>query len=89
VLVDAGGGVGAAAGAQRQFAPFEVAEEVGPFFFGGGAVFLGGPERPAAGDECPVGVDDVLGVDGLVAEGDVDVAVPGDQLGDVGRHPLI
>jgi hypothetical protein len=28
---------------QRQFAPFEAAEEFGPFFFGGGAVFLGGP----------------------------------------------
>jgi hypothetical protein len=31
-----------------------------------------------------VGADDFLGVDGLVAEGDADVAVPGDQLGDVG-----
>ena len=42
VLVDAGGGVGAAAGAQRQLAPFEVAEELGPFLIGGDAVFLGG-----------------------------------------------
>ena len=29
-----------------------------------------------------------LGVDGLVADGDVDVAVPGDDLGDVRRQPV-
>jgi len=34
VFVDAGRGVGAAAGAQRQFAAFEMAEELGPFLFG-------------------------------------------------------
>ncbi len=32
-----------------------------------------------AGDERAVAGDDFLGVDGLVAHGDVDVAVPGDQ----------
>ena len=35
-----------------------------------------------------MGVDDFLGVDGLVAHGDVDVAVPGDELGDVRRHAV-
>jgi len=62
---DAGGGVAAAAGAQRQLAPFNmVAEELGPFLVGGGAVFPGGPQRTAPGDERPVGVDDLFGVDG-------------------------
>src|SRR6266446_8040705 len=78
VLVDARGGEGAAAGAGGDFAAFEVAEEFFPFGVGGGAVFLGGPQCPAAGEEGQVGLDGLVGVDGLVAEGDVDVAVPGD-----------
>jgi len=53
----------------------------------GCAVFLGGAERAPAGDECPVVGDDFLGVGGFVAHGDVDVAVPGDDLGDVRRQP--
>src|SRR6266480_423822 len=72
VLVDAGGGECAAAGAGGDFAAFEVAEEFFPFGVGGGAVFLGGPQRPAAGEEGQVGLDGFLGVGGLVAEGDVD-----------------
>ena len=55
---------------------------------GWGAVFLGGAQRAAAGDECAVAVDGLLGVDGLVAHGGVDVVVPGDQLGDVRRHAV-
>jgi len=54
----------------------------------GGAVFVGGPQRPAAGEEGQVGLDGLVGVGGLVAEGDVDVAVPGDHLGDVRRQPV-
>src|SRR6202008_4187855 len=87
VFVDAGGAERAPAGAGGDFAAFEVAEEFGPFFVGGGAVFLGGPQRPAAGEEGQVGLDGLVGVDGFVAEGDVDVAVPGDDLGDVRREP--
>src|SRR6266480_2220468 len=88
VLVDAGGADGAAAEAGGDLAAFEVAEEFGPFGVGGGAVFLGGPQRPAAGEEGQVGLDRLVGVDGLVAEGDVDVAVPGDDLGDVRGEPV-
>ena len=77
----------AAAGAGGDFAAFEVAEEFLPFGVGGGAVFLGGSQRPAAGEEGQVGLDGLVGVDGFVAEGNVDVAVPGDDLGDVRREP--
>jgi hypothetical protein len=35
-----------------------------------------------------VAVDHFLGVDRFVAHGGVDVAVPGDQLRDVRRHPV-
>ena len=88
VLVDAGGAERAPAGAGGDFAAFEVAEELFPFGVGGGAVFLGGPQCAAAGEEGQVGLDRLVGVDGLVAEGDVDVAVPGDDLGDVRRQPV-
>ena len=83
-----GGADGAAAEAGGEFAAFEVAEELLPFGVGGGAVFLGGPQCPAAGEEGQVGLDRFLGVGGFVAEGDVDVAVPGDHLGDVRREPV-
>ena len=72
-----------AAGAGGDLAAFEVAEELLPFLVGGGAVFLAGAQRAAAGEEGEVGLDGLVGVDGLVAHGDVDVAVPGDDLGDV------
>jgi hypothetical protein len=75
VLVDAAGSVGAAAVAEGELASFEVAEELVPFFIGGGAVFLAGTQLAAAGDECPVAVDCFFGVDGLVTHGDVDVSV--------------
>lgn len=64
VLVDAGGAVGAGAGADGEFAAFEVAEEVLPLGLGGGAVFLGGAQGAAAGDEGAVGFDGLGGVDG-------------------------
>ena len=88
VFVDAGGVVGAAAVADGDFAVFEVADELGPFLVGGGAVFLAGAQRAAAGDEGPVAVDHLFGVDGLVAHGGVDVAVAGDELGDVRWHAV-
>src|SRR5205823_1697728 len=64
VLVDAAGPVGAAAVAERDPPALEMAEEFLPFGVGGRAVFLAGAQGPAAGDECPVSVDDFLGVDG-------------------------
>ena len=72
-------------GAGGDFAAFEVAGEFFPFGVGGGAVFLTGPLGAAAGEEAQV--DGFVGVDGFVAEGDLDVAVPGDDLGDVRREP--
>jgi hypothetical protein len=65
-----------------------VAEELLPFLVGGSTVFLAGAEAAAAGDEGPVAVDDFLGIDGLIAHGRIDVAVPGDELGDVRRHAV-
>ena len=88
MLVDAGGAERAPAGARGDFAAFEVAEEFFPFGVGGGAVFLGWPQCAAAGQEGQVGLDRLVGVDGFVAEGDVDVAVPGDDLGDVRREAV-
>jgi hypothetical protein len=65
VLVDAGGAERPAADAGGDLAAFEVAEEFLPFGVGGGAVFLGGPQCPAAGEEGQVGLDGFLGVGGL------------------------
>jgi hypothetical protein len=52
VLVGAGGAEGAAAEAGGEFAALEAAEELLLFGVGGGAVFVGGPQRP------PFGADD-------------------------------
>src|SRR5215475_6275955 len=86
--MNAGRVVGAAAVADGDLAAFEMADELGPFGVGGGAVFLGGPQCATAGDEGTVAVDHFLGVDGLVSHGGVDVAVAGDELGDVRRHAV-
>src|SRR6202165_3485028 len=83
VFMDAGGVVGAAAVADGDLAVFEVPDELGPFLVGRGAVFLGGAQCAAAGDVCAVAVDHLFGVDRLVSHGGVDVAVAGDELGDV------
>ncbi len=69
VLVDAGGAERSAAQAGGEFAAFEVAGELLPFGVGGGAVFLGGPQRPAAGEEGQVGLDRFVGVGGLCSRG--------------------
>jgi hypothetical protein len=61
MFVDAGGGVGAPAGAQRDLAVLEVAEEFLLFLGGGGAVFLGGAQGAPAGDEGAVAVDGFVG----------------------------
>jgi len=87
VLVNARSREGAPAYSGSDLPPFEMAEEFLPFLIGGDAVFLGRAQRAAAGQERQVVVDDFLGVGGLVAQGDVDVAVPGDDLGDVRRQP--
>ena len=89
VLVDARGGVGAAAGAESEFGGVGVvAEEFLPLLLGRNPVLLAGAQRAAAGDERAVPVDDFLGVDGFVAHGGVDVAVAGDELGDVRGHAM-
>ena len=88
MFVDACGFVGAAAVADGDLAALEVADELGPFGVGGGAVFRGGAQRAAACDEGAVAVDHFLGVDGLVSHGGVDVAVAGDELGDVRWHAM-
>src|SRR6266487_5400832 len=87
VLVDARGSERASAQAGGDLSAFEVAEELFPFLVGGGAVFLGGPQGPPTGQERQVGLDRLVGVDRLVAEGDVDVPVTGDELGDVRGQP--
>src|SRR5665809_89856 len=69
VLVDTGGPVGAAAVAQGDLAAFEVAEEFLPFLLGRGAVFPGGAQFAAAGEERTVAVDGLLGVDRLIPHG--------------------
>lgn len=60
-----------------------MAEELGPFLLGGDAVFLAGPEVAAAGEEPEMGLERLVGIDGLVAHGGVDVAMAGDDLGDM------
>ena len=63
-----------------------MSEEGIPLFLGRSTVFLAGPGCPAAGDERPVGLDRLGGVDGLVTDRGADVLVPADDLGDVGRQ---
>ncbi len=65
VLVDARCRVGAAAGAERQFPPLEVAEEVLPLLVGRGPALLRGPQGSATGEEGAVGVDGFFWVDGF------------------------
>lgn len=87
VFVDAGGRERSTAEAGGDLAAFEVAEELIPLLIGGGAVLLGGPQRTTSGEERPVCLDDLVGVDGLAAQCHVDVAVVNDHLGDVWRQP--
>jgi hypothetical protein len=86
VFVLADGRPRASAGADGHLAAFEVAEELGPLVVGRDAVFLAGAQGSAAGEERQVGLDGLVGVNGLIAHSDVDVAVPGDDLGDVRRQ---
>ena len=88
VLVNATAAEGPSAGADGDFAAFEMAQEFLPFLVGGCPVFVGGTQVAAAGQERQMRLDGLVGVDGFVAHGDVDVAVPGDDLGDVGRQPV-
>ena len=78
VFVDAGGGVGAAAGAEFDFAVFEVVEELVPFGVGDVSVFVAGSLLAAASDEGAVVFDDVVVVDGDVALSGVEVGVAED-----------
>jgi hypothetical protein len=83
VFVDAWGGVGATAQAGGHLATFPVTEELFPFGVGGDAVFLTGALASPSGQEGQVRLDRLVGIDRLVAECDVDVTVPGDDLHDV------
>ena len=80
------GSVGAAAVAEGDFPAGEVTAEFVPFGVGDGPVFVGWAQGATAGDEFPVGVDGLLGIDGVVVHRDVDVLVAGEQLADVRRH---
>lgn len=88
VFVDAGGAERAAADPGGDLATFEVAEELLPFLIRGRPVLLAGPHGPASGEESQVGLDGLLGIDGLVGHGDADVLVACDDLGDVRRQPV-
>jgi hypothetical protein len=63
----------------------EVLLELAPLGLGRLAVFGDRPHPPAVGDECLVGTDHLVGVDGGVAARGVQVAVPEDGRGDVDR----
>src|SRR5665811_1589348 len=89
VFVDARCGECAGTGSDGDFASFEVAEEVLPFVVGGYSVFVGGPQGSSTGEEGEMGGDGLLGIDGLVSEGDIDISVSGNALGDVWGLSLI
>ncbi|MFI6345611.1 hypothetical protein [Streptomyces sp. NPDC050560] len=82
------GAIGAPAVAQGQFAALEVPEKLVPFLRRDCAVLLDRPQGPAAGDECPVGFDGVLGVDRGVPHRGPDVVVTSDDLRDGDDRPL-
>ena len=88
VLMNTTAGERPTAGADGDLAAFEVAQEFLPLLDGGYPVFVGGPQVAAAGEERQMRLNSLVGIGGLVAHGDVDVAVPGDDLGDVGREPV-
>jgi len=76
------------AGANGDLSALEVPQELLPFLVGGLPVFLGRSEFASAGDEGQVRGDRFVGVDGLVSHGDADIAVPGDDLGDMRRETV-
>lgn len=65
-----------------------MAEELLPFGVGRHPVFLAGTQDPPPGQERQVGLDGLVGIDRLVAEGDVDIPVACDDLGDVRGQPV-
>ncbi|MFF3674648.1 hypothetical protein ACFYYS_11750 [Streptomyces sp. NPDC002120] len=93
MFVDARGAEVACAEAQGDLPQLEVGQEVLPFLRGGLAVLLTGPQRPAAGDEGPVVVDDVLGMDrgmaGSRADRPVAADAGGDMRGQAGAEALL
>ena len=81
VFVDAWGGIGAAAGAESLRCSKSPRNSSHSCSVGTRYSALGS-STSAAGDERPMSVDHLVGVDGLVSHGGVDVAGPGDELGD-------
>jgi hypothetical protein len=67
----------------------EVAEKFLPFGVDRDAVFLGRSHGSPSGEKGQVRLDGLVGVDSLVAHGDVDVAVAGDDLGDMRWQPAL
>jgi hypothetical protein len=80
------GSVGAEAVAELDAAELEVLLEVSPFVWGDVTVLGGVALGAAAGDEFPVAADDVVGEDGGVAAGGLQVDVPEEGGGDVQRE---
>jgi hypothetical protein len=60
-----------------------MSEKFFPFFIGGDTVFFGGSQCPATGERGQVRLDGLLGINGLVSHGDVDVAMAGYYLRDM------
>ena len=83
VLVGASGAVGSDAVAEFDAPPAEVVGEDLELIGGGLAVLLPGTGCAPPFEELVVVVEDVLGVDGDVALGGVEAAVPGELRGDV------
>src|SRR6266852_3198668 len=81
--MNAGSSKGASTCSRSDFSQLEVAEEFFPFLVGGDAIFLARAQASAASEKGEVGLDGLVRVDGLVAHGDVDVAVACNDLGDM------
>jgi hypothetical protein len=86
MLVNTWGSERSPACSGSDLSPLEMTEEFLPFLVGGGAVFIGRPQRPPASQERQVGLDRLFGIDGLVRDRDVDVPMTGDNLGDMRRQ---
>src|SRR5215475_3789895 len=74
--MDTWGGVGPAVQAGGDLAAFPVAEELFPLGVGRHAILLAWALASSACEERDARLDRLVGVDGLVSHGDVDVGVP-------------
>lgn len=86
MFVFARGGVGAAAGAEFEFAKVEVLLKLAPFGGGGLAVLAAGAQGASLVEEAAVGADEVVVEDREVALGGVEVLVAQEPGRDVHRQ---